>query len=585
MATRIGTTTGVVQSVTHGGTVVQLRGGGGSSSPWTRPAGWVAIPSIAPGSEVMYGLVAVYNNEGNYLALCVNGLGAIATSSKGSGGSGYAVNDTGTIAAPHGGTVATYKVLTVDGGGAVLTYSITAAGLQYAVANGVATATGGAQAGVGTGLTLNVLTVTHGGGYHVVWGDGTSENVAAGVVAEHQYDYANVSNLVTVNGVSYRQALVTVTPQSIQHITSIDLQKRHSALAALTTPQNTPWLEVSVNGSNLKTLVVSDGTVDEATVKVVFNSIQQFTIGENVIVDLSYQLCGQVSSLTRLSALESFVGGDFPSLTDAYYAWSGCAALRTWSGGDFPVLTDAPNAWYSNYAMESWTCGDLSALENGSSAWSGCPSLLSWSSGDFPALTTVAAAWNGCSSLRTWEAGDFPALTDASNAWGGCSSLQSWVGGDFPLLTTLNAAWNSCYSLQLWVGGDFALVSDISSAWATCPALQSWVGGNFPAVTNADAAWNADSSLQLLSIGTLTVLASVVNTWVGCLSMQSFVAPVPVTFTVANCALGRAAIVELFTTLPTIVGQTVTVTGNYGSAALSAPDLAIATGKGWTVVQ
>jgi len=48
--------------------------------------------------------------------------------------------------------------------------------------------------------------------------------------------------------------------------------------------------------------------------------------------------------------------------------------------------------------------------------------------------------------------------------------------------------------------------------------------------------------------------------------------------------LSRAAIVSIFTNLGTAVGaQTVTVTGNHGVPDLTAPDLAIATDKGWTV--
>lgn len=52
-----------------------------------------------------------------------------------------------------------------------------------------------------------------------------------------------------------------------------------------------------------------------------------------------------------------------------------------------------------------------------------------------------------------------------------------------------------------------------------------------------------------------------------------------------NSLLSTAAIVEIFGNLKTAVGQTITVTGNYGSAGLTAPDLLIATAKGWTVVQ
>jgi hypothetical protein len=49
--------------------------------------------------------------------------------------------------------------------------------------------------------------------------------------------------------------------------------------------------------------------------------------------------------------------------------------------------------------------------------------------------------------------------------------------------------------------------------------------------------------------------------------------------------LARKAISNIFTALGTASGaQTVTVTGNHGVPDLTAGDLAIATGKGWTVV-
>jgi hypothetical protein len=52
------------------------------------------------------------------------------------------------------------------------------------------------------------------------------------------------------------------------------------------------------------------------------------------------------------------------------------------------------------------------------------------------------------------------------------------------------------------------------------------------------------------------------------------------TFTVANCKLSAAALDEIYTNLPTVTGQTITVSGNYGIAG---DDPTIATAKGWTV--
>ena len=88
--------------------------------------------------------------------------GPIITATLGVGGTGYVANDTGTI--QQNNNDATYKVLTIGAGGAVLTFQITGNGTQYVPANGVATATGGAQPGVGTGFTVNITAVTVGDG-------------------------------------------------------------------------------------------------------------------------------------------------------------------------------------------------------------------------------------------------------------------------------------------------------------------------------------------------------------------------------------------------------------------------------------
>lgn len=48
---------------------------GSTSTPtgWVRPSDWLPIPSIAPGEEVFYGLFAVYNLVGNYVAFSFAG--------------------------------------------------------------------------------------------------------------------------------------------------------------------------------------------------------------------------------------------------------------------------------------------------------------------------------------------------------------------------------------------------------------------------------------------------------------------------------------------------------------------------------
>jgi hypothetical protein len=54
------------------------------------------------------------------------------------------------------------------------------------------------------------------------------------------------------------------------------------------------------------------------------------------------------------------------------------------------------------------------------------------------------------------------------------------------------------------------------------------------------------------------------------------------TFSVASQRLSAVALNEIFTGLPTVTGQTITVTGNYGINE-AGYDPTIATAKGWTV--
>jgi len=52
------------------------------------------------------------------------------------------------------------------------------------------------------------------------------------------------------------------------------------------------------------------------------------------------------------------------------------------------------------------------------------------------------------------------------------------------------------------------------------------------------------------------------------------------TFSLANAKLSGPQLDAIYTALPTVTGQTITVTGNWGTAT---HDPTIATAKGWTV--
>jgi hypothetical protein len=89
------------------------------------------------------------------------------------------------------------------------------------------------------------------------------------------------------------------------------------------------------------------------------------------------------------------------------------------------------------------------------------------------------------------------------------------------------------------------------------------------------------TSIPSLNVSTVSVSTNFNNMVAGCRNLtRNQMANINFTISMADCKLSANALNEIYTKLPTVVGQTITVTGNYGT---SGDDPTIATAKGWTV--
>jgi hypothetical protein len=102
--------------------------------------------------------------------------------------------------------------------------------------------------------------------------------------------------------------------------------------------------------------------------------------------------------------------------------------------------------------------------------------------------------------------------------------------------------------------------------------------------TNATQMFGTCSSLQsipALITTAVTSSSSFSNMFNNCPSLSRIEAKnFRFSFSVASCNLSATALNEIYTNLPTAVGQTITVSSNYG---VTGDDPTIATLKGWTV--
>jgi hypothetical protein len=141
-----------------------------------------------------------------------------------------------------------------------------------------------------------------------------------------------------------------------------------------------------------------------------------------------------------------------------------------------------------------------------------------------------------------------------------CSSIQSIPLFNTPALTSTLSMFVNATSLQTVPLFNTAAVTTMTNMFQNCPALQAVPALVTTAVTNSGGLSNIFS--------TCTSLARI--------EAKNF----RFTFSVASCKLSSTALNEIYTNLPTVTGQTITVTGNFGTTG-DTP--AIATAKGWAV--
>lgn len=361
------------------------------------------------------------------------------------------------------------------------------------------------------------------GTYSVNWGDGTTTTgITSNATTEHTYDYSDV-DLPAVTSRGYKVAIVTITTSG-GNITIVN-----TSVAPAGNSAPLPWLELQIN-------------TPAATA---FNTFG----GARLCEHITFAAIGTVTSVSfdGMAALVRIdqPGTLFSSITSLQNTFRGCSSLRR---------------------------VNLSSLGTGittiQGAFQNCSSLteLTFPSGTLgSSLTNVSQAFSNCARLTslTLPSGAFSHVANASGAFAGCAAL-GWLvfpSGALVAATNLNNAFGSCTSLRyVEFASALAAVTDVGAMFATCTVLQrvKFASGGFGSLSSATT-----------------------NLFNGCSSLSRVEnCSIPLTFSLANCRLGAAALDEIYTALPTISSQTVTVTGNYGT---SGDTPSTATGKGWTV--
>ena len=253
-------------------------------------------------------------------------------------------------------------------------------------------------------------------------------------------------------------------------------------------------------------------------------------------------------------------------ITDMSYAFGYCNSLTYIKPFDTSNVTNFRNCYcYLNFDIDlSWT--DTSSGTNFESMLEGNKGITdaSWLNVTSNA-TNVIELFNICRRLEK-----LPESMDLAN----CNSLQ----GTFKNCNKIKECPNLLNSGNI-TSGYRAFQSSFNLN--TAPALS----GQFTSVREM---FNNCYSLVTIPQYDLSLITSYPNSFrfaLNCNGLKkSLITTHKSQVSYANCGLGRDAIVDIFNNLETNTdGRTIYVSSNPGSPQLTSGDLAIATGKGWTV--
>lgn len=492
----------------------------------------------------------------------------------------------------------------------------------------------------------NWLVVQIQGDYEVDWGDGDVTTHSSGSKAYKSVNWSGVSSSTLTSG-GYRQSIVRITPQAgqqltlfngVQPITEDPQIPNSSAVSVKMAGQNFTTMasafqsfvnlqdfefvgsnnfnqinNMFTNCYNLRKVYQLD-TSSAVSMSQLFNGcfnlleVPQLNLDNCTNLISGFYNCTNLtyiptidlsnSPLTSLSSsfrncikISKLPVKNTEKITNFTYAFSGLENITSIEGISFTAATNLNSTFYLSYNIErinplgGWPTNYTGSLN---STFNGCQRLTDITPFQTSGSTNFTSTFRNCRKLTDLSWVD---LSSAIEAQGVTNFMYALKKPPVNLPTDFNRYLNQthysnrslrkgieipstakptrlyyyardAYSLETLPEFDTSEVEDIRAMTYQAFSISVLPAYNFSAVTLSDA----------------TTFAYAYNL------RESNVYGLTRTHSYQRCQLSREEIVKIFNNLGTASGsQTITVSLNPGSSSVTPAEIAIATGKGWTV--
>jgi len=376
------------------------------------------------------------------------------------------------------------------------------------------------------------------GDYTVDWGDGTIENFASGVTAEHVYSYAQFiyfeDRINAFSGTDRFSASGTTNFANYPVGTRVRLFKIGDLTSGLI--EGGSYYVSSNTGSRIYLSTTLDGP------SITFNGASTFglsitsAIRNPVLITVTPQAGQTLTSIDinkrhsqagttayNASWVDIAVGSpNFTSITiSAASPLVNLVSLEQVTIVNLGTVTSLANEFNNVQSLKSVIIrADTSAITDTSSMFQNCYALESAPFFDTTNVTNMSNMFNGCKRLTSTPLFNTINVTNMSYMFRGCFLLES-----VPLLNTANVTnmsymFYDCMVLEIVPLFNTANVTNMSYMFYNCIVLESVPLFNTANVTNTSYMFNLCSALESVPLFNTAKVTTMSNMFSGCIPLK-----------------------------------------------------------------
>jgi hypothetical protein len=263
--------------------------------------------------------------------------------------------------------------------------------------------------------------------------------------------------------------------------------------------------------------------------------------------------------------------------------------FRCWSLEYLPYFViparDTNFMFNSNFSLKSISVAAPSSSTS-PAMFQSCTALESINIQFSPTAFTGSTAlmFDGCNTLKTVTISGLDNATTGSQMFQNCNYLTDVNLSNTGKMTTMNSMFLNCFSLKTAPTLNTVSASNMSSMFQGCTALSTVPQYDTRNVTNFQSMFSGCTNLTKVPVLDMSSGSSgnFANMVASCPSLQDIVpSGSRFSLSLANCQLSGETLNRIYDALPSASGQTITVTGNFGTATHNTGSVVA---KGWTVV-